>query len=61
MDLTFTLDEFKQFINRCAIAHSVEKINDKILHIKIYHNGAIFRLRFVYSNGVYQFDCFFEG
>ena len=54
-------EEFVALLNRLSIAHTVEKVNEDIVHIKMWHNGKMFRARFVYNNYCYMFTNFLEG
>lgn len=61
MDFQMSKEEFVALLGRLSIPNTVEQVNDSIVHIKLWHNGKIFRARFVGGDGTYVFTNFLEG
>ena len=61
MDFQMSKEEFVSLLGRLSIPNAVEQVNDSIVHIKLWHNGKIFRARFVGGDGIYVFTNFFGG
>lgn len=61
MDIKMNETNFSDLLGRLSIPYTIENINDSIKHIKMWHNGKMFRMRFVYNDGCYIFTNFLEG
>ena len=66
MIIKMTLSEFIAMLNKLYISYVVDRVNDKIVHIKLIKGNDIFRLRFVdngcsYDANCFEFTNFFEG
>lgn len=60
MDIKMTLDEFTTMLNRLYVSYIIDKVNDKIVHIKLIRGNDIFRLRFVDKGFGFEFTNFLE-
>lgn len=47
MDIQMSINDFIALLGRLSVAHTVEQVNNNIMHIKMWHNSKIFRARFV--------------
>ena len=61
MELKISEMYFADLLNRLSVPYSIEKVSDSIKHIKMWHNGKVFRARFIYYDGCYVFTNFLEG
>ena len=61
MDFQMSKEDFIALLGRLSIPNTVEQVNNNIIHIKLWHNGKMFRARFVGCNGCYAFTNFLEG
>ena len=65
MELKMRLDEFTTMLDKLCISYIIEKVNDKIVHIKVIKDNDMFRLRFMdnsfFGDGIcFEFTNFFD-
>ena len=61
LDCTLQMSDLCKLLNKLSVPWSIDRVNDTIVHLKIWRNGSTFRLRFVSEYGTYKFTGFLEG
>lgn len=65
MELKIRLDEFTAMLDRLHVSYIVDRVNERIVHIKVIRDNDTFRLRFIdnsfFGDGIcFEFTNFFD-